>query len=177
MRLILASIATLALIAPACAQQGQGAATPAAPACTAPATLTGELAGWTKKAAVTSASIESGVSSAWLAVGPSYEAALLKTPQITYVLQPEKPGGSVSNGGLFAFNADAPGVYRIALSTPAWIDLIEEGKSLQPATFGHGPDCSGIRKIVDFQLKPGRHVLQISGNADPKMVLMVTKKP
>ena len=100
-----------------------------------------------------------------------------RPPQVSYVLQPEKPGGSVSNGGLFSFNAETAGAYRVALSTAAWIDLVEDGASLKPTTFGHGPDCSTIRKIVDFQLKPGKHALQISANADPKMVLMVTKKP
>jgi hypothetical protein len=174
MRLMLASLAVLALAAPALAQ------TPAvapAPDCSKPAPLTGELAGWTAKAPITSAANEASLSGAALAIGKSHEATLLKTPQVTYVLQPEKPGGSVSNGGLFFFNAETAGAYRVALSTAAWIDLIEDGKSLNPATFGHGPDCSTIRKIVDFQLKPGKHALQISGNADPKMVLMVTKKP
>ncbi len=172
MRLILASIAALALALPTYAQ------TPAAaPDCSKPAPLTGELSGWSAKAPVTSAANEAGLSGAALAIGKSHEAKLLKTPQVAYVLQPEKPGGSVSNGGLFSFTAETAGTYRVALSTAAWIDLIEDGQALKPATFGHGPDCSGIRKIVDFQLKPGKHALQISANADPKMVLMVTKKP
>ena len=169
---VLASLAVLAFTAPALAQ------TPApAPDCSRPAPLTGELAGWTAKAPITSAANEATLSAAALTIGKSHEAALLKTPQVAYVLQPEKPGGSVSNGGLFSFSAETAGTYRVALSTAAWIDLIEDGRSLKPATFGHGPDCSGIRKIVDFQLKPGKHTLQISANADPKMVLMVTKKP
>ena len=174
MRLMLASIAALALAAPACAQQGPPAP---APDCSKPAALTGELAGWSAKAPITSAANEAGLSGAALIIGKSHEATLLKTPQVAYVLQPEKPGGSVSNGGLFSFDADTAGTYRVALSTAAWIDLIEDGKALAPTTFGHGPDCSGIRKIVDFPLKPGKHTLQISANADPKMVLMVTKKP
>lgn len=173
MRLIPAFIAALALAAPALAQQ-----TSAPPACaTKDANLAGELAGWTAKSPVTSAANEAGLASASLAIGKGYEANLLKTPQVAYVLQPEKPGGSVSSGGLFSFNADAAGTYRIALSTAAWIDLIEDGKAVTPTAFGHGPDCTTIRKIVDFPLKPGSHVLQISANADPKLVLMVTKKP
>ncbi|HEV7694140.1 MAG TPA: hypothetical protein VGO52_25120 [Hyphomonadaceae bacterium] len=174
MRLIIASIAILALAAPALAQTP--AAAPA-PDCSKPAPLTGELAGWSTKAPITSATNEATLSAAALTIGKSHEAALLKTPQVAYVLQPEKPGGSVSNGGLFSFTAETAGTYRVALSTAAWIDLIEDGKSLIPTTFGHGPDCSGIRKIVDFPLKAGKHTLQISANADPKMVLMVTKKP
>jgi hypothetical protein len=175
---VLASLAVLAIAAPACAQQGATPAAPATAACAAKDTnLTGELAGWTTKAPVTSATNEAGLSGAALTMARSNEATLLKTPQVAYVLQPEKPGGSVSNGGLFSFNTETAGTYRVALSTAAWIDLIEVGKSLTPAAFGHGPDCSTIRKIVDFQLKHGKHALQISGNADPKMVLIVTKKP
>jgi hypothetical protein len=29
---------------------------------------------------------------------------------------------------------------------------------------GHGPDCSGIRKIVWFDLPAGRHIIQIAGS-------------
>jgi hypothetical protein len=142
MRLMLVSLAVLAFAAPALAQ------TPAAaPAnCSKPAPLTGELAGWTAKVPITSATNEASLSGAALTMAKSHEATLLKTPQVTYVLQPEKPGGSVSNGGLFSFTAETAGTYRVAFSTAAWIDLIEDGASLKPAAFGHGPDCSGIRK-------------------------------
>ena len=140
MRLILASLAVLALTSPALAQQ-----TPAAPDCSKPAPLTSELTGWSAKAPITSATGEATLSSAALTIGKSHEATLLKTPQVAYILQPEKPGGSVSNGGLFSFNAETGGTYRIALSTAAWIDLIEDGRLGRDDVHGEWPDIVGGR--------------------------------
>lgn len=141
------------------------------------AQLPAELSGWATKSAVTAAKGEDGLAAATVKVGTGYDAALLPTPQVAYLSQPEKPGGSVSHGGLFQFNVEKEGTYRVALGSAAWIDLIEGGKALQAATFGHGPDCTSIRKIVDFKLKPGPHTLQISANASDKLPLMVAAKP
>nr|WP_179220809.1 hypothetical protein [Sphingomonas laterariae] len=47
----------------------------------------------------------------------------------------------------------------------------------QQIATAHGPACSGVRKMVDFRLKAGRHVLQIAGSASPAIALMVTRLP
>jgi hypothetical protein len=176
LRIVLALAVSAALLSAPVMAQEDGQATGAA--CAAmDARLPAELAGWTTKSAVTSAKAADGLKAATVKVGTGYDAALLPTPQVAYLNQPEKPGGSVSHGGLFQFNVDKEGTYRVALGTAGWIDLIEDGKALQAATFGRGPDCTSIRKIVDFKLKPGMHTLQISANASDKLPLMVAAKP
>jgi hypothetical protein len=163
--------AALMLALPAHAQQP-------APACAAmDAKLPAEFAGWNDKAALASASGAADIAKATVTPGKGYEADLLKTPQIAYPVQPEKPGGSVSHGGLFEFTVPAAGAYTVALSAAAWIDVIENGKAIQPSSFGHGPECTSIRKMVVFPLQAGKHVLQVSANAEPKLTLMVAKKP
>ena len=92
-------------------------------------------------------------------------------------MQPEKLGGSVAHGGLFEFTVAAAGGYTVALSSAAWIDVIENGKAVSPASFGHGPECTSIRKMVVIALQPGRHTLQVSGSADPKLKILVARKP
>ena len=92
-------------------------------------------------------------------------------------VQLQKPGGSVAYGGLFEFTVATAGSYAVALSSATWIDVIDTGKAVAPAGFGHGPECTSIRKMVVFALQPGRHALQVSANADARMKIMVAREP
>lgn len=67
------------------------------------------------------------------------------------------------NGAASAsFAITDPGRYRIALDQSGWIDLLRDGKPLESVGHGHGPDCSTIRKVVDFDLTPGRYTLRLT---------------
>jgi hypothetical protein len=115
---------------------------------------------------MSAASSASELSKAELKVGAAAKVALLSTPKVEYPAPPEKPGGSVSHGGLLAFTVSEPGTYRVALSTPAWVEVVKDGKAVQAEAFGHGPECTTIRKIVEFPLTAGAHVLELAANAD-----------
>ncbi len=52
------------------------------------------------------------------------------------------------------------------MSQGAWIDLVQKGERLKSADHAHGPDCSGIAKIVAFDLQPGRYWVQLSEAKD-----------
>ena len=57
-----------------------------------------------------------------------------------------------------------PGAYGVAIDQGAWIDVVPEGAApLASVKHGHGPECSTIRKIVRFDLKPGDYTIYISG--------------
>lgn len=145
---------------------------------TAPAALPRELSGWDQRGSL-AAGRDPGTA-AKLETGAAIDAVLHPTPEVRYALRPEKPGGSVSFGGLYAFNIPETGRYRVALGSAAWIDVIKAGdttKGLTSIAHGHGPDCSGIRKMVDFALEPGDYLVQISANADAKLPLLVTRLP
>jgi len=73
--------------------------------------------------------------------------------------RPAKPG---TFGGYFPIDVAKAGRYRIALSQGAWIDLVQKGDRLKPADHTHGAACSGIAKIVAFDLQPGRYWAQLS---------------
>lgn len=90
-----------------------------------------------------------------------------------YVVPPEKPGKPATHGGLASFTVATPGTYRVALGAGAWVDVVRDGKAVASVAHGHGPACSTIRKMVDFRLTPGRYLLQIAGNADPVIPVMV----
>lgn len=177
-----ASAAFLAAL-PAVAQEampheGHQAASSASPACTAPGTFPPALAGWGQPhGTLTAAARPGAVRRAVLVPGHAVDATLLPTPDVRYAVAPAKPGGSVSFGGSFAFDVAEAGTYRVALSTHSWIDVIEGNVALQSVAHGHGPACTTLAKMVDYPLKPGRHVLQVAANGEAAISLMVAKLP
>jgi hypothetical protein len=167
--------AALLVLAPTALAQQQPATAPAA--CAAKDTaLTAELKPWTTRTPVKAAASNGDIKAANLKVGQAYAATLAATPDVKYAATPEKPGGSVSKGGMFGLTVKEAGTYGVALGAGAWVDVLKDGKPLQSGAFGHGPECSTIRKIVNFDLTPGEYVVQISANADAELAMMVVKR-
>lgn len=174
----LPALAAFAVLATPLAAQAQMA--PAAPASACAAMdkdLPAELAGWADKATLPAAISAAGLSKAALVPGKAYAATLAPTPDVAYVTQPEKPGGTVSKGGLFSLTIDKPGAYVIALGTGAWIDVLKDGAGARSIAHGRGPACTTLRKMVTFDLTPGAYVVQISANAEATLPIMVAAKP
>ncbi len=146
--------------------------------CTDPtAALPETLAGWSGRTALTAAADAEGAASAPLIAGRGVDAALNQTDKMHYVVRPEKPGGSASYGGLFTFTVERPGIYRVALGSGAWIDMLRGEEAVTSTAHGHGPECSGVRKMVDFPLTPGRYVLQIAANGSATLPLLLVRLP
>lgn len=149
-----------------------------AEACTEVPTLPAELAGWgSAHGTVEAAGDAKTLKAAALPTGHRIEAALKPTSEVRYLARPEKPGGSVSYGGMFGFRADTDGTYRVALGSAAWIDVLNEKAAVVSTAHGHGPACSGIRKMVDFPLKAGSYTLQIAANGESAVQVMVARLP
>lgn len=151
--------------------QEMGAAVP----CAAPADLPEALAGWRSPVPATAGDVRA--KAVVLTQGKAVTLALLPTPKVAYPLRPAKPGGSVSFGGLASFTVTQAGIWRIALGSGAWIDVVKDGKAMTSIAHGHGPDCSGIRKMVDYRLTPGRYMLQVAANGTDSLPLLVTRLP
>jgi hypothetical protein len=139
--------------------------------------LPSELSGWATRTPLTASTDKTGLKAAQLEIGKGADATLKPTPDVQYLVRPEKPGGSVSYGGLFGLTVTQAGTYRIALGSAAWIDMLAGKKTVASTSHGHGPACSGIRKMVDFPLKPGRYTIQIAGNGALDLALMIVKLP
>jgi hypothetical protein len=168
-RFLLAAAALLTPLALPLAAQAQ---MPPSPACAAP---DGVLEPWARPIPLTASGDPRRLAA--LAIGQAVDLALLPTPQIKYALRPEKPGGSVSFGGLIGIVVTQAGTYRVALGSGAWIDVLRGGKPLTSIAHGHGPDCTGVRKMVDFVLQPGRYTVQIAANGDPAIKVLVARLP
>ncbi|HWK36564.1 homogentisate 1,2-dioxygenase [Sphingomonas sp.] len=129
-----------------------------------------DLAGWSTPGAVNGAA--SGASARSIAPGRAVRAALLPVAQVDFAPVPDRVSGF---GGVLAFDVAAAGRYRVALGAGAWIDLVRDGAVLTSVGHGHGPACSGIRKMVDFDLAPGRYLIQLSGAPEAAITAMVVE--
>lgn len=137
-------------------------------ACTAPVMAGGTLAPWNSPATLAGAE---------LTVGQAARVNLLPTPEVRYAAPPEKPADDASFGGVFALIISAPGTYRVALGTRGWIDVVSADGMIASTAHGHGPECTGIRKMVDFPLTPGNYTVQIAGSPEPESTVLVARLP
>jgi hypothetical protein len=109
-----------------------------------------------------------------LGLGSAATLALKPATQVEFKPALARPAKDGSFGGFFPLDIAKAGRYRIALSVGAWIDLVQKGDRLKSADHAHGPDCSGIAKIVAFDLEPGRYWLQLSEAKGATINVMVS---
>lgn len=147
----------------------------AAPCTGAPTALPAGMEGWARAQPAKAAARSE--SAPVLTLGISIAATLLPMSKIAFVSRPEKPGGAAGNGGIFAFVVPTAGRYRITLGSPAWIDVLRGTTAAASVAHGHGPACSTVRKMVDFDLQPGRYFLQVAGSDTVSLPMMVSRVP
>lgn len=95
---------------------------------------------------------------------------------VRFVIAPEKPGSAGSYGGMLALDVREAGTYQVGLSAGAWLDMVQDGAPVAAIGHQHGGDCSAMRKMVSFPLKAGRHVIQLSGNKEDTIQVVVTRR-
>ncbi len=169
----IALAAALGLFAlPALAQPAAGhAACPAIDDAAIPA----HLSAWTARTPLAAAKDAAGLPAASLPVGKGVDAQLARNGEVAFPVLPAKPGGSVSHGGLFELKVAEAGDHQISLGSGAWIEVIDGKTVLEPVSHAPGPACTSLRKTVVYPLKPGRYLLEITGNGDAVLPLMVTR--
>ncbi len=69
----------------------------------------------------------------------------------------------------------APGTYQVTLSADSWIDVVQDGKTLESVAHTGKTTCPGLRKSVRFTLGPGPFSIQVSRVAAPE--IRVTIRP
>lgn len=149
----------------------------AAPTCGAtPAAPPADLAGWSNATRLASAADPAGLTMATIAPGAA-EVLTLQPAAKVRLAAPTGARAPAANAagfsGMVRLKITEPGSYRVALSSPAWIDLVAGGTAVAATGHGHGPACTGIRKIVTFTLQPGDHVLQVFNSREPAVTVLV----
>ena len=104
-------------------------------------------------------------------LGKPVRATLRPAAQVQFPSAPVKSAPK-SYGGLFTLALKQPARVGIALSGPAWVDVVTGQHSQSSVDHGHGPECSGIRKIVWFDLSQGVHLVQISNAPQREVRIM-----
>ncbi|HMP46902.1 MAG TPA: hypothetical protein PKD99_17530 [Sphingopyxis sp.] len=103
----------------------------------------------------------------WTVLGPVRTALSLHGfESLRYWVAPERTPDVHKFGGMVPITVDRPGRLVVALDAGAWIDLVQDGAIVKSAAHGHGPACSGIRKMVEYDVAPGRYLLQIVNAPD-----------
>lgn len=146
-------------------------ATPVCPA--VPAPLPPELAGWSPQTLVSATAQGDGV----LAIGRGATAALRPSAKVRLATPAGHPPAAGTASGVFAFVAPSAGRYRVALGAAAWVDVVRAGQALPSVAHAHGPACSPVRKMVDYDLQPGRYLLQVVGSPTAELPLMIARLP
>ena len=66
------------------------------------------------------------------------------------------------------------GTYRVTLSAPAWIDVIQNGQAAKSTAFSGATGCAGIRKSVKFDLAAAPFTVELSGTTAHAITFVVT---
>ena len=95
-----------------------------------------EFAAWSQQMSVASGTEADG--GAVIQPGKAVRASLHPAEHLKLVPAPKVIGPI---GGTLTFAVSAPGIYRVALGTRAWVDLIRDGKVMQSTALRHGPNA------------------------------------
>jgi hypothetical protein len=99
---------------------------------------------------------------------PLADAGLPKAPE-------REPKAPQTFAGHFVLAAPAkPGVYKITLSSRAWVDVIDGGGYLPSRAFSYATACEGARKSVKFDLPDRPLALQFSGAPQDQISVIVS---
>lgn len=115
---------------------------------------------------------KSAASAPALAIGTPVTLQLAPLSGVTLARPPEAKLDPARFDGLLSLDLAADSRVGIALSHAAWVDVLSGNEAQTSIDHDHGPDCSGIRKIVWFDLDAGRHVVQIVNSPAASVTIM-----
>ncbi len=113
-----------------------------------------------------------------IVVNRLYRLALAPQESVSFAAQPGKK--ALTDGayaGLVKLHLARGGLYRVSLSQPFWVDLVQDGHLVASSDFTGARGCNAPHKIVQYQLAPGDVVLQLSADVSPQVELAVTRAP
>lgn len=153
---------------------GGAAAAPAAATCPDTPTLPSDLQGWSGTgASATMRDPQPGAAATVPALGDRRtKLTLHKGDEVAYRPSPTRSASAEKWGGIVPITVAKAGRLIVAIDAGAWIDLVQDGMVVVSAGHGHGPACSGIRKMVEFDVVPGRYLLQIIDAPQPSIHAM-----
>jgi hypothetical protein len=91
--------------------------------------------------------------------------ALVPFADAKFPVPPERaPKSPASFAGFVQLPAPSQGgTYKISSSSEAWIDVVQDGRTVKSAAFSGATGCDGIRKSVKFDLAARPFIVELSG--------------
>ncbi|HMT42914.1 MAG TPA: hypothetical protein PKA59_00080 [Chakrabartia sp.] len=108
-------------------------------------------------------------------IGKSWKAKALppshaiKTGRLYRATQTEANG--------YSLTVERAARYRIAAGRKIWIEMSRDGTSIPSVSHKRAAECSGIHKIVDFNLVPGSYNLTFQNGGDAAVTFMIVRAP
>ena len=127
-------------------------------------------------AAAEAAPAEPIASGTTLSSWPQGAVRLALTPggEVTFPLPPERAPKPNTAAGFIVLPAPAaPGAYQVSLGGKAWIDVIQNGKTLPSGAHTSDAACPVLHKSVRFDLIAAPVTLQISGGDATSIVITI----
>lgn len=108
-----------------------------------------------------------------------YELRLSPQSGVTFAGPPGKASSAYNAyAGLALFRSDKAGRYRVAMTTPHWVDFVDGKKVIASIDFNGVHDCERPRKVVEFDLPARRDLtLQLSAASEKTVLIAVTFVP
>lgn len=105
-----------------------------------------------------------------------YELKLSRQSSVTYSAQPMKPTlNDNAQGGLVRFHTGKAGLYRVAITTGHWLDVVDGDAPIKSKDFSGSRECPRPHKVVEFELPADKDlVLQFSGSTDASVIASIT---
>lgn len=111
-----------------------------------------------------------------LRIGVALKPKMADVATLHFAAAPARAPVGGTYGAILPFTVARAGTYAIALSEAAWMDVVRGADRALSSGHRHGPPCSGIRKIVDFRLAPGRYALQLIGAPRPEGIVLIVRR-
>jgi hypothetical protein len=106
-----------------------------------------------------------------------YQLTLSAASKVSFVSPPHEGRTKGVHAGLARVTVDVPGVYRLSLDQPVWVDVIAGGAVIAAKDHQGRPGCNAPHKVVEFALPSATPViLQFSGEV-PTVKVTVTRPP
>jgi hypothetical protein len=106
-----------------------------------------------------------------------YSVKLAPQSSVRFAVEPAKAmSGDGAQAGVFSFHTPKAGRYRVSLTTPHWLDVIDGGLIVVSSDFQTQLGCEKVHKIVQFELSGNKDfVLQLSGGTQANLDLAITQ--
>ncbi|NUS20474.1 MAG: hypothetical protein HOQ25_11910 [Mesorhizobium sp.] len=113
-------------------------------------------------------------SGATLTVGEAVDLALAAVDTVPFEVPPQRAPAAGTFGATANVTVPPEGDLQLSLSDEAWVDVVQDGKTVKSAAFSGVKTCPGIRKSVRFKLAGGAAIIQVSGakKADLKLAVL-----